>query len=79
MRRKWYNKEKDEYYYETVEHDSMDDYFDWLDSNGHLKEISSGNTYNWSGRISNDIYYHIYKDELQDRYLVNLLYTDTEM
>jgi hypothetical protein len=55
---------------EDVEAESTEEYMNFLDEMGYIKEKSSGNSYNWSGRVSQDFYFHVYYNELTDSYLV---------
>ena len=57
---------------EEVLHEiSAKEYLELLDSQGMLiEEETRNNTYNWSAPISNDFYYHVYKN-LRDDNLIN--------
>ena len=55
---------------ETDEVKVIDDYLDYLDALFSLKEVAVGNSYNWSAPIDHDFNYYIYRDQLNDRYLV---------
>ena len=55
---------------ETDEAESIDDYLDYLDALFGLKEVAVGNSYNWNAPIDHHFNYHIYHDQLNDRYLV---------
>ena len=59
---------------EEVLHEiSAEEYLELLDSQGMLvEEGTSNNTYNWSAPISNDFYYHIYKNLRDDNLIIKI-------
>jgi hypothetical protein len=50
--------------------ESISDYMDYLEEVGDISEAKSDNSYNWSGNVSQDFYFHMYHDRTMDRYLV---------
>ena len=62
-----YNEEADEF--EEVEFDDVEQYLDYLDEVGDIEEKGSDNSYNWSGRVSNDFVFHTYEN-MGGEYLV---------
>ena len=57
---------------EVLEEITFEEYLDILDDNGFLVEKNSGNTYNWSAPVSNDFYYHIYKNLRDDNLIIKI-------
>ena len=57
---------------EVLEEITCEEYLDILDDNGFLVEKNSSNTYNWSAPISNDFYYHIYKNLRDDNLIIKI-------
>ena len=51
---------------------TCEEYLDILDDDGFLVEKNSGNTYNWSAPVSNDFYYHIYKNLRDDNLIIKI-------
>ena len=70
----YWDFEEDEYgEEEEVLHEiSAEEYLELLDSQGMLVEETSNNTYNWSAPISNDFYYHIYKNLRGDNLIIEI-------
>lgn len=58
---------------EEVLHEiSAEEYLELLDSQGMLVGGISNNTYNWSAPISNNFYYHIYKNLKDDNLIIEI-------
>ena len=58
---------------EEVLHEiSAEEYLELLDSQGMLVEETSNNTYNWSAPISDNFYYHIYKNLKDDNLIIEI-------
>ena len=59
---------------EEVLHEiSAEEYLELLDSQGFLvEEETSNNTYNWSAPISNNFYYHVYKNLRDDNLIIEI-------
>lgn len=57
---------------EVLEEITCEEYLDILDDNGLLVEKNSGNTYNWSAPISNNFYYHVYKNLRDDNLIIEM-------
>ena len=59
---------------EEVLHEiSAEEYLELLDSQGMLvEEKTSNNTYNWSAPISNNFYYHVYKNLRDDNLIIKI-------
>lgn len=57
---------------EVLEEITCEEYLDILDDNGFLVEKNSGNTYNWLAPISNNFYYHIYKNLRDDNLIIEI-------
>ena len=58
---------------EEVLHEiSAEEYLELLDSQGMLVEETSNNTYNWSAPISNNFYYHVYKNLRDDNLIIEM-------
>ena len=57
---------------EVLEEITCEEYLEILDDNGFLIEKNNGNTYNWSAPISNDFYYHIYKNLRDDNLIIKI-------
>ena len=59
---------------EEVLHEiSAEEYLELLDSQGMLvEEKTSNNTYNWSAPISNNFYYHVYKNLRDDNLIIEM-------
>ena len=68
----WTFKEEDGEDIEVLEEITCEEYLDILDDNGLLVEKNSGNTYNWSAPLSNDFYYHIYKNLRDDNLIIKI-------
>lgn len=51
---------------------NAEEYLQWLEEEGFLVEENNGNTYNWSAPISNDFYYHIYKNLKDDNFIIKI-------
>ena len=68
----WTFEEEDGEDIEVLEEITCEEYLDILDDNGLLVEKNSGNTYNWSAPISNDFYYHIYKNLRDDNLIIKM-------
>ena len=68
----WTFEEEDGEDIEVLEEITCEEYLDILDDNGFLVEKNSGNTYNWSAPISNDFYYHIYKNLRDDNLIIKI-------
>ena len=68
----WTFEEKDGEDIEVLEEITCEEYLNILDDNGLLVEKNSGNTYNWSAPISNDFYYHIYKNLRDDNLIIKI-------
>ena len=66
----WTFKEEDGEDIEVLEEITCEEYLEILDEEGLLVEKNSNNTYNWSAPISNDFYYHIYKNLRDDNSLI---------
>jgi hypothetical protein len=62
----------DEEEYDEVEAETTEEYMDYLEEMGDIdvNKSKSDNSYNWSGNVSQDFYFHIYHDMSMDRYLV---------
>ena len=67
-----YNEDIDEYEENYLE--SKEEYFNYLVDNGYININNSkcDNTYNWSAKITQDINYYIYENELYNNVLVEL-------
>ncbi|AMB18812.1 hypothetical protein BH780_gp229 [Bacillus phage Eldridge] len=46
------------------------EFLDYLDELGYVKEVNSGNSYNWSGRVSNHFNYNIYESTINNTFYV---------
>ena len=58
---------------EEVLHEiSAKEYLELLDSQEMLVEETSNNTYNWSAPISNNFYYHVYKNLRDDNLIIEM-------
>ena len=68
----WTFEEEDGEDIEVLEEITCEEYLNILDDNGLLVEKNSGNTYNWSAPISNDFYYHIYKNLRDDNLIIKI-------
>ena len=68
----WTFKEEDGEDIEVLEEITCEEYLEILDDNGFLVEENMGNTYNWSAPISNDFYYHIYKNLKDDNLIIKI-------
>ena len=55
---------------EVDEAESVDKYLDYLDALFGLKEVVVNNSYNWNAPVDNHFNYHIYEDQINNRYLV---------
>lgn len=62
----WDFEEEDGENVEVLHERDIEGYLQLLEEQGFLVEEGSGNTYNWSAPISNDFYYHVYKNSLRD-------------
>lgn len=51
---------------------TFEEYLEILETEGCLVEKNSNNTYNWSAPISNDFYYHIYKNLRDDSLIIKI-------
>lgn len=51
---------------------TFEEYLEILETEGCLVEKNSDNTYNWSAPISNDFYYHIYKNLRDDSLIIEI-------
>ena len=68
----WTFEEVDGEDVEVLEEITCEEYLEILDDNGFLVEKNSNNTYNWSAPISNDFYYHIYKNLRDDNLIIKI-------
>ena len=70
----WDFEENEDGEEEEVLHEiSAEEYLELLDSQGMLvEEETSNNTYNWSAPISNDFYYHVYKNLRDDNLIIEI-------
>ena len=68
----WTFEEEDGEDIEVLEEITCEEYLDILDDNGFLVEEKSNNTYNWSAPVSNDFYYHIYKNLRDDNLIIKI-------
>ena len=68
----WTFEEEDGEDIEVLEEITCEEYLDILDDNGFLVEKNSNNTYNWSAPVSNDFYYHIYKNLRDDNLIIKI-------
>ena len=68
----WTFEEEDGEDVEVLNEVTIEEYLDILDDNGFLVEKNSGNTYNWSAPVSNDFYYHIYKNLRDDNLIIKI-------
>ena len=68
----WTFEEEDGEDIEVLEEITCEEYLNILDDNGLLVEKNSGNTYNWSAPVSNDFYYHIYKNLRDDNLIIKI-------
>ena len=68
----WTFEEEDGEDIEVLEEITCEEYLNILDDNGLLVEKNSNNTYNWSAPISNDFYYHIYKNLRDDNLIIKI-------
>ena len=68
----WTFKEEDGEDIEVLEEITCEEYLEILDEEGLLVEKNSNNTYNWSAPISNDFYYHIYKNLRDDNLIIKI-------
>ena len=57
---------------EVLEEITCEEYLDILDDNGFLVEEKINNTYNWSAPVSDDFYYHIYKNLRDDNLIIKI-------
>ena len=64
-----YNEETDSF--EEKEFPTVDEYLDYLDDLGDIDEISAGNSYNWSGLVSHDFNYTVYKNNVNGNFLID--------
>ena len=55
---------------ENYEAPEIIDYWTYEEENGYLIAEESNNTYNWSAPISNDFYYHVYKNLRDDNLII---------
>ena len=51
---------------------TFEEYLEILETEGCLVKKNSDNTYNWSAPISNDFYYHIYKNLRDDSLIIEI-------
>ena len=51
---------------------TFEEYLEILETEGCLIEKNSNNTYNWSAPISDDFYYHIYKNLRDDSLIIEI-------
>ena len=68
----WTFDEEDGEDIEVLNEVTIEEYLDILDDNGFLVEKNSNNTYNWSAPVSNDFYYHIYKNLRDDNLIIKI-------
>ena len=69
----WTFEEKDGEEEEVLHEISAEEYLELLDSQGMLvEEKTSNNTYNWSAPISNNFYYHVYKNLRDDNLIIEM-------
>ena len=68
----WTFEEEDGEDIEVLNEVTIEEYLDILDDNGFLVEEKSNNTYNWSAPVSNDFYYHIYKNLRDDNLIIKI-------
>ena len=69
----WTFEEDEDGEEEEVLHEiSAEEYLELLDSQGMLVEKTSNNTYNWSAPISDNFYYHIYKNLKDDNLIIEI-------
>lgn len=68
----WTFEEEDGEDIEVLEEITCEEYLDILDDNGFLVEKNSNNTYNWSAPVSDNFYYHIYKNLRDDNLIIKI-------
>ena len=68
----WTFEEVDGEDIEVLEEITCEEYLDILDDNGYLVEKNSNNTYNWSAPISDNFYYHVYKNLRDDNLIIKI-------
>ena len=68
----WTFEEEDGEDIEVLHEISAEEYLEILDDNGYLVEETSNNTYNWSAPVSDNFYYHIYKNLRDDNLIIKI-------
>ena len=68
----WTFEEEDGEDIEVLEEITCEEYLEILDEEGLLVEKNSNNTYNWSAPISDNFYYHIYKNLKDDNLIIEI-------
>ena len=66
----WTFEEEDGEDVEVLREVTIDEYLELLEDEFELMEGKSDNTYNWSAPVSNDFYFHIYKNLRDDNSLI---------
>ena len=68
----WTFEEEDGEDIEVLNEVTIEEYLDILETEGLLMEGKSDNTCNWSAPVSNDFYYHIYKNLRDDNLIIKI-------
>ena len=68
----WTFEEEDGEDIEVLREVTIDEYLELLEDEFELMEGKSDNTYNWSAPISNDFYFHIYKNLRDDNLIIKI-------
>lgn len=68
----WTFEEEDGEDIEVLNEVTIEEYLDILEDEFELMEGKSDNTYNWSAPVSDDFYYHIYKNLRDDNLIIKI-------
>ena len=68
----WTFEEEDGEDIEVLREVTIDEYLELLEDEFELIEGKSDNTYNWSAPVSNDFYFHIYKNLRDDNLIIKI-------
>ena len=68
----WTFEEEDGEDIEVLNEVTIEEYLDILETEGLLMEGKSDNTYNWSAPVSDDFYFHIYKNLRDDNLIIKM-------
>ena len=66
----WTYEEENGKEIEVLHEITIDEYLELLEEDGYLIAEESNNTYNWSAPVSNDFYYHVYKNLRDDNLII---------